>query len=199
MSIDLFGDLVGKARRRELEGRVKLNLTAIGKRLAVGAVAAGIAAAARPDLLGTKPGVLSLVGIGLTAMIPAGAAPSGLITPAQPGAPSATEGLVQAAVNVAMAPADKRQEAAAQAEALTEAKIQEGVKAGLAKYGPTLVSLATKEITSQFGPGDLAAPSSAAPAPEVASDAQSSAETPTGSQTGITASDAAIRLVGGNQ
>lgn len=191
--IDAFGQIFGKAKRRELEGAVRVNLVSIGKRVAVGAVAAGIAAAAKPDLLGTKPGLLSLTGIALTAMIPAGAASSGLFSSARPGSPSVTEALVQAAVNVAQAPADKRQAAADALAQATEAKIEAGVKDGLAKYGPVLVSLTAKEITSQFGPGELATSASPPPAP------QSPAETPTGGQAAIAAPDAAIELVGGNQ
>lgn len=191
MSIDIFGDLFGKARRRELEGQVKLNFSSLGKRLAVGAVAAGIAAAANPGLLGTKSGVLSLIGIGLTAMIPAGAASAGLVSPTQPGSPSVTEALVQAAVNVASAPADKRQAAATALETQTEAKIQAGVEAGLQKLAPVLLSQAVSVLnkTGQYSRGETGGSAVLQDAPE----------TPVGDQTGIAASDAAIASTGGNQ
>lgn len=183
---DFFGDLVGKARRRELEGSVRVNLASLGKRLAVGVVAAGIAAAAKPDLLGTKPGLLSLGGIALTAMIPAGATPAGLITPARLGSPSVTEALVQSLVNAAQAPADKRQAAVTAAEEETQAKITAGVQAGLEKYGPVLVSLAAQELnkSGQYLPSELAPAAKPQAAPAGSAGAQTGTSTDSIAQTG---------------
>ena len=140
MSIDFLGDILGKARRRKLEGAVAVNLGSIAKRVGLGAAVAGLAAAKNPDLLGTKSGLLTLAGIGLAAMIPAGAAPAGILTPAQPGSLSASEAAVQGAVTLITAPAASRQAAQAATNAAAEAKLQAAVSDGLRALAPVIVS-----------------------------------------------------------
>ena len=214
MSFDFFGHLIGRARRRELEGRVKINITSIGKRLAVGAAAATLSAGAtlaaggNPASLITTNGLLHLVGVGVVAMIPAGAASAGILTPARPGGTSLAESLVQSAVSFAAAPAGKRQAQAAEADLKLKTLIGSQVTATLHEaitdYAPTLAAMAAEKLlsrTGQFAPGELAAapdkPGELASAPETPG-ALAASPTPAAASAAA-ATDDAIAATGGNQ
>lgn len=148
MRFDIFGGLVGKARRREIEGAVAVNLTPLAKRLGLGLAAAAAAAAVRPDLVTTRTGLATLGVTALAGMIPAGALPAGILTRSAPDRPSLVEGAARTAAAVLDAPAAQHQ-----------AAIQAAVSEELRAYGPELISLAVQQINKTnmtgFRPDEL--------------------------------------------
>jgi len=98
---------------------IRINWTSIGKRLGLAATVAMGSALTQYQATGKPPSTTAdLVGIAATALVaafPAGSAPSGIATPAEPGAPSLTQVAAQSVAKIAAAPAQARQQAVQEA------------------------------------------------------------------------------------
>ena len=194
MSYDFLGQMFGKARRRKIEAAAMIALTGGTKPVAIdyGVLGTRIATAATVYLLGatlnhtlpaTAGGILTGLGAAVVAAGPSALQSSGVMSALSPNTVSAIKGLGQTVSAVLAAPANAKK-AAFQTAVATEVQ--------------NVLEKKEQEKTGQFGPGDLATPSTAAPT------SQSPAETPTSAQTATVAAfatepDQAIQLVGGNQ
>ena len=118
MSYDLWGQMLGKARRRQLEGNLKVNALPIVQGLLGGGLTAGSVAALVPGLLASSHAVPALGAAFLGGLIPFGASQAkGIMTPAASGTQPLIPAIVQAVSILANKP-----KAAAQTKADNAAK-----------------------------------------------------------------------------